>query len=648
MRLTVIAVVCTLALAACGRSEPEPEAPAESEPVSKAVEAAGDAAPAFAELEAAVSRNPLKDVYFGELHLHTAYSLDAYIFGNTMNDPFEAYKFAKGEAIDLPTGVSKRIKAPLDFAAITDHGEALGEYDICTNPSMDGYDTETCAKIRGGDMATFEAIFAGVSEPQPKRLESICGPDGGTCRAAVPGPWSRVQQAANENYEPGSFTSLIAYEFSANAPEGKGGMMHRNVIFKNTTVPDTVFSAFEGQGEDLHLWLEQNCTGDCSVLTIPHNPNFYWGRLYWGKNSDGSEWTQEQVERRARMDRLVEIMQIKGNSECQTGIMTTDEECNFEIVFEACTEGENAGCNNEYGFVRNGLKLGLRHEAELGTNPFKHGIVAATDNHNGTPSDTAEDDFEGHYANNDGTPAVRLGLELNPTAAAMGMSGDDDPTKLYNPGGVTGVWAESNTRTDIWNALHRKETFGTSGTRTAVRLFAGFDFPDNLHEQSDWVSVGYERGVPQGGDLAAATGDQAPTLVVWARRDPQSAPLQKVQIIKGWRTADDELLEMTYDVACSDGGVPDDETHRCPDNGATVDLADCSISTDKGAAELAATWTDPDFDAGERAFYYARVLENPVCRWSVYDAKRIDVEHPAELPPTIKERAWSSPIWYTP
>lgn len=642
MRARYSVIAASLVLSACGGDGPESSAPVEPQPVADA------AAPNIAELEAAVPRNPLKDAYFGELHLHTAYSLDAYIFGTTMNDPFVAYRFAKGEEVDLPTGVPKRIKTPLDFAAITDHAEALGEYEICTNASMGGYGTETCQGIRGGNMQTFQELFAGIALAEPMRLESICGPDGSLCRDAVPSTWLRVQQAANENYEPGTFTSFVAYEFSANAPEGKGGMMHRNVIFKNTTVPDTVFSAFEGTGEDLHRWLEQNCTGDCNVLTIPHNPNFYWGHLYWGKNSDGSEWTQEEIARRERMDRLVEIMQIKGNSECQTGIMTTDEECNFETVFQPCPEGENAGCSNEYAFVRNGLKFGLRHEADLGVNPFKQGIVAATDNHNGTPSDTAEDDFEGHYANNDGTPAVRLGLEPNPTAAAMGMSGDDDPTKLYNPGGIAGVWAESNTRADIWDALHRKETFATSGTRTRVRLFAGFDFPQNLHEQADWVSVGYERGVPQGGDLAAATRDQAPTLVVWAQRDPNSAPLAKIQIIKGWRTEDDELGEMTYDVACSDGGVPDGQTHRCPDNGATVNLEDCSISTDVGAAELAASWTDPDFDPNERAFYYARVLENPVCRWSVYDAKGIAVEHPDELPETVKERAWSSPIWYTP
>ena len=595
-----------------------------------------------------VPSNPLRDAYFGELHIHTAYSLDAYIFGNALNDPFSAYRFAKGETVKLPTGVEKKIVAPLDFVAVTDHAEALGEYEICTNPKMKGYGTEVCKGIRANEMKIFQEVFAGVSKVPAKRLVEICGEDGKTCVEAVSNPWSRIQEAAAENYEPGKFTSFIAFEYSAGAPEGGGGMMHRNVIFRTDKVPETVFSAFEGKPEDLLRWLETNCTDDCQVLTIPHNPNFYWGRLYWGKNSDGSEWSQDMVELRERMDRLVEVMQVKGNSECQAGIMTSDEACNFEMVFQKCSGDNSVSCTNEYGLVRNGLKLGLRHKENLGVNPFKQGIIGSTDNHNGTPSDTTESDFEGHYANNDATPKVRLGMELNPTAQAMGLSAEDDPTKRYNPGGIAGVWAESNTREGIWDALHRKETFGTSGTRTKIRLFAGFDFPADMHSKDNWVAMGYESGVPQGGDLSKAADGKAPTLMVWAQRDPNSAPLARLQIIKGWRTADDKLEEMTYDVACSDGATPDPKSHQCPDNGASVNLEDCSISSDKGDAQLAATWTDPDFDPAEHAFYYARVLENPVCRWSMYDAKKAGVEHPEDLPKTIRERAWSSPIWYTP
>jgi hypothetical protein len=636
------AVTACVLIAGCGRDESAPPSPQTSATVASAVSAA---APAARATPPHVPPNPLKNAYHGELHLHTAYSLDAYIFGNTLNDPFTAYRFAKGEEVTLPAGDKKKIVKPLDFAAITDHAEALGEYELCTKEGSTAYNSATCTGIRGGDQRPFGAIFAGISKTPAKRLPDICGEDGKACVDAVDGPWSRVQKAAADNYEPGKFTTFVAFEYSANAPEGGGGMMHRNVIFRSATVPKP-FSAFEGSGEQLHAYLEQNCSGDCKVLTIPHNPNFYWGRLYWGKNSDGSAWTQEGLERRERMDRLVEIMQIKGNSECQTGIGTTDEACNFETVFKACKGKNTAGCSNEDSFVRGGLKKGLVVEAARGVNPFKHGIIGSTDNHNGTPSDTSESDFKGHYAKNDSDPAVRLGLKMNPTAEQMGMSAKDDPTRLYNPGAIAGVWAESNTRESIWDALHRKETFGTSGTRVKLRMMAGFDFPEAMDKSPDWVQRGYASGVPQGGDLKAAPQGKPLRVVAWAQRDPDSAPLAKIQIVKGW-VAGGKTHEATYDVACSTG-TPDPKTHRCPDNGATVNLDDCSISADKGAPELSTTWTDPAFKADARAFYYARVLENPVCRWSMYDAKKAGLEHPKDLPKTIRERAWSSPIWYSP
>lgn len=600
---------------------------------------------ATAQAASEVAVYPEKTALFGELHLHTAYSLDGFIFGNVLNDPFTAYRFAKGETVKLPSGDSKKIIKPLDFAAITDHAEGLGEYDICTNPNYIGYKSETCKGIREGKQEPFGRLFAGISKNPAQRDKDICGADGKSCVTAVKGPWGKIQQAANENYEPGKFTSFIGWEFSANAPEGKGGMMHRNVIFRSATVP-APFSTWEGTGEALHKYLEESCTGDCRVLTIPHNPNFYWGRLYWDKNSDGSAFTDEVLKRRESMDRLVEIMQIKGNSECQTGIGTNDEDCNYEQVFKPCAEGQVAGCNNENAFVRNGLKKGLLVEAKLGVNPYKQGIAGGTDNHNGTPGDTTESDYKGHYAKNDSTPEVRLGLKANPTAEQMGMSGKDDPTRLYNPGAITGVWAESNTRESIWDALYRKETFATSGTRVKVRMMAGFDFPADLHKQADWVKQGYARGVPQGGDLHAAKAGQAPKLVVWAQRDPDSAPLAKLQVIKGW-VEKGETHEETIDVACA-VGTPDPKTQRCPDTGAQVNLQDCSIDQDKGAAELSTTWSDPQFKADQRAFYYVRALENPVCRWSMYDALALKVEHPADLPKTVKERAWTSPVWYTP
>lgn len=629
----IVTASLSISLAACSANEKET--------------VADDSAPTnFSEAESKVSTNPLKNAYFGELHLHTAYSLDAYIFGTKLNTPFEAYKFAKGQTIDMPAGGTKTIIAPLDFTAITDHGEALGEYELCTSEQSPKYDSEICKGIRAGDQKPFGEIFAGVSKVPAQRYTPICDEDGKICRDYAGKPWQNIQKAADQNYEPGKFTSFVAYEFSANAPEGKGGMMHRNVIFRSNRVPQTIFSAFEGTGEQLHVWLDKNCTGDCKVLAIPHNPNFYWGRLFWGKNSDGTEWTKDQVERRARLEPLVEIMQVKGNSECQTGIGTTDESCNFETVFKKCAPGENAGCSNENAFVRNGLKKGLLEYDKWGVNPFKYGFVGGTDNHNGTPSDTTESDFKGHYAKNDFDPAVRLGLKANPTAEQMGLSGAEDPTRFYNPGAITGVWAEANTRPAIWDALARRETFATSGTRTKVRMFGGFAIPAGADKQADWVKIGYKDGVPQGGTLTRP-GKDAPRFILYAQRDPNSAPLHRLQIIKGWADASGKTHEMTYDVACSDGMAPGADG-KCPDNGAGVDLATCKQTGGKGSAMLSATWQDPKFDPKQKAFYYLRVLENPVCRWSMYDSINNKLPYPKDLPKTIRERAWSSPIWYMP
>ncbi len=426
-----------------------------------------------------VAQDGPKNAYFGELHLHTKYSLDAYGSGNTLNDPFAAYRFARGEEVDMPVWGRKRIVAPLDFAAVTDHAEELGEYETCTNSDSLTYSSEACVDVRNFKKKTFDRIFEGPAKG--RRLVDICGRAGAICTKRSSGPWGRIQQAASEAYKPGEFTTFVAYEYTAEAREG--AKLHRNVIFRTKTVPKTVFSAYDGTGEALQAWLERTCTGDCQALTIPHNPNLSWGRFYWDRNSDGSAWTKEQIERRARYDRLVEIIQLKGNSECQTGFHNTDEECDFEIVPPKCKPGQ--GCNTELSFVRTGLKLGLKHEEEWGTNPFKHGFVGATDDHNGLPSDTSESDYRGHYANDDFDPRARLGL---PSSAYTKPKLKD--SKFYNPGAITGVWAAENTRESIWDALHRKETFATSGTRVKARLIGGFDLSP---ETSDRPRLGAQR-----------------------------------------------------------------------------------------------------------------------------------------------------------
>jgi hypothetical protein len=610
---------------------------------------------AKAQSTAPVPANLEKNAYFGELHLHTSYSLDSYIFGNP-NSPDAAYKFAQGEPVTLYGGETKQLRHPLDFVAITDHAEFLGELALCTTPGSSVYEGPACKGMRAFDMMQFGKIAASVTAR--KRRDDICGADGKACVDAVKDTWTKVQANAARYYKPGKFTTLIAYEYSANIPgtvigtSGKDnpranvpGMLHRNVIFRTDHVPDTVFSAYEGSGEELMKWLEEKCTGACRALTIPHNSNYSWGRFFWeGKNTDGSPWTRDILDRRARIEPLVEIFQIKGSSECMAGIGLTDEECGFENSVPPCPPGEADQCGGENAFVRDAIVRGLGVDEKLGVNPFKYGFVGATDNHDGTPSATEENDFKGHLGQQDNTPEKRLGVK--PGAAVDDGHGEIGSAFMrFNPGGLTGVWAEENTREAIWDALYRRESYGTSGTRIRVRFFGSFDYPSDLHKSPDLVKLAYDKGVPMGGDLKG-TG-KAPRFVVWATRDPDSAPLQKIQIVKGW-VENGKNMAKIYDVVCSDGITADPKTGACADNGASVDIATCEIKPGKGAAELSTTWTDPAFDPKIRAVYYVRVLEDPVCRWSTYDAHRLHVDPPKAVPATIKERAWTSPIWYTP
>ena len=599
----------------------------------------------------AVPSDPLKQAYFGDLHLHTALSLDSYVFGNR-NDPDTAYRFAEGERVSLYGGQTKQLKHPLDFLAVTDHAEYMGEVSLCTTPGTPQYDSQMCQGVRKGDMAQVFRMSASVSSPQRKHIVELCGEDGALCREGSGAIWRKIQAAAARYYQPGKFTTLIGFEYSPGVPPSNGpkprsqvpGMMHRNVIFRTDQVPDRVFSAYDGAGEELQKWLEANCTGQCQVLTIPHNSNFSWGHFFTeGKNSDGSPWTDEILQRRARIEPLVEIFQIKGGSECQAGIGLTDEECGFENAAPPCPPGVTDGdCAGPTSFVRDALVAGLRVEEQRGINPYKYGIIAATDNHNGLAGGTEENDYKGAHGELDYSPQKRLGVSTGP--AVNDGDGDGANQLPFNPGGLAAVWAEKNTREAIWDALKRRETFGTSGTRIRVRFFGSFDFPVDLNRNPDIVKIGYAQGVPMGGDLKTAPGGKAPRFVAWAMRDPDSAPLQKIQVIKGW-VENGISKSKIVDLVCSDGKAP--ASAQCPEDGATVDIETCKPNG-KGAGELSATWTDSAFDSKLRAVYYVRVLEEPTCRWSTWDAHRLGVAPPKGEPATIKERAWTSPIWYTP
>ncbi len=574
-----------------------------------------------------------RQALFGDLHTHTTYSLDAYM-GLMRNDPDAAYKFAKGEPNELPGGITQH-KVPLDFAAVTDHAEFLAEVEMALNPEYGKkkYYHPLAIAIRNKPQSeTLSALIfvqvmqgAARSEGNPERTPYASGPIADEARVNA---WKKIQQATEDNYEPGTFTTLHAFEWSS-APGG--GNLHRNVIFRDTVVPEVPVSLFDTQSPEV-LWqtLSQYEEDGSTVLAIPHNSNVSSNMMFMPERwNDDTPIDSAWAELRAKYEPLVEIMQIKGNSETLPAYAPEDQFADFELM--QTTERTRG----RYGYVREALKDGLRHEATLGTNPFKYGIIGATDNHNGSPGDTEEDDFIGSHGYTDATPELRLFSEI------PGW----EKLPYLNPGALTGVWAEENTRECVYDALARKETFGTSGTRTQVRFFGGWDFPEDLNLQPDAVEQAYATGVAMGSDLPTALEQKAPKFFVWATKDANSGNLDRIQVVKGW-TKHGLTHEKIYDVAWAGDREPDATTGKLPPIGSTVDVYNATYTNDIGSPELSGVWEDPDFDPTVRAFYYLRALEIPTPRYSTYDAAELGIV--PSSPTEIQERAWSSPIWYTP
>ena len=589
----------------------------------------------------AAQRRPL----FGDLHVHSAYSLDAST-QDTRARPADAYRFARGEPLGIQPFDAEgrplrtvRLARPLDFAAVTDHAELLGEWYACNHADTPGYDSFVCRIYRRWPRLAF-FWMNGVASAGDRH--AFCGEGGALCREAARGPWDDTRRAAAEANDRCRFTTFVAYEWTGAA--GMGENLHRNVIFANDAVPELPASFIETPSPPA-LWqsLERECvdagTG-CDALVIPHNSNLSAGRMFRVVREDGRPIDAAEARGRHRFERLVEVMQHKGDSECHPDFGSEDELCGFEKLAMDDFAGRFfpplADPPVARQFVREILKEGLRQEARLGVNPFAFGLLASTDTHLGTPGLVSERaDYPGHGG------AGRPAGEREP-------AGFPDTPDL-NPGGLAGVWAEENTREAIFAALQRREAFGTSGPRIVPRLFAGWDYPASLCTAPDLVARADAGGVPMGGELPPRpSGARAPALLVSALRDPDpaEAPLQRIQIVKGWLEGDG-LREAVYDVA------------RATAEG-DVDLDTCE-RRGAGAASLCAVWTDPDFDPARPAFYYARVLENPSCRWSqalcVAAGVRCDGgEVPEGLAaccaeehvPTIQERAWTSPIWYRP
>jgi hypothetical protein len=586
--------------------------------------------------------NPLRNVYFGDLHLHTRNSFDAYIF-NVRASPEDAYTYAKGGKIKHAMGFDLQLDTgPLDFLAVTDHAEYLGVLPAIDTPGTEYSKVPYARELFSSERAVVLSAFSRFAESiaSGKRLPELSD------LSATASAWQETIRSAERHNDPGRFTTFIAYEFTS-LPEVRN--LHRNVIFAGSRAPALPYSAMDSQNpEDLWQWLEQRRAQGMEALAIPHNSNGSDGTMFERTKWNGQPIDRAYAELRARNEPLVEITQSKGQSETMPLLSPNDEFAGFEVM-TSYIGATRPITKFEGGYVRDALKRGLEIQDQTGVNPYKMGFVAGSDSHN-----AAGPYEESHYFSKvgvlDGAPERRGSV---PPAQYKSWAEFDSAGKTlpvsstWGSAGLTGVWAEQNTREALFAAMRRKETFGTSGPRIRVRFFAGYGLKGVNLTTDAGVRAAYARGVPMGGDLLSKP-HHKPEFAVIALRDVRSAPLQRIQIVKGWMDANGKSFEKVFDVACSNGGKVDTTTQRCPDNGATIDLKTCAHSEDKGNGQLQAAWTDPEFDPKQNAFYYVRVLENPTCRWSTWDAIRAGVVPNPKLAKTIQERAYTSPIWFVP
>jgi hypothetical protein len=577
--------------------------------------------------------NRLHNAYFGELHVHTNLSFDSYIFGNRLT-PDESYKFAKGQQLLSPIGEPMQLAVPLDFAAVTDHAEGYGLLKECNSAKLGKPMRALCQQIEQPNINLFMKLRDAGTQRPPAQLITRSPAEEAQAVQFAEQTWAEIVAVANAHNEPGRFTAFAGFEYSPPLPNR--GKIHRNVIFRSDHVPNKAVSAYDALTEiDLWKQLKAGCQEPCAFLTILHNPNKTWGLAFANHTIDGDIYAADDWRLRDAYEPLVEMYQIKGNSECALGVGTTDEECGFEQFLPPCAEGQITGCVAASSMARDGLKIGLTLEAELGFNPLDFGMIGASDNHNSAPGDVEEWDFRGASGMVSATAEQRL---------APGF-GNGYRNLLNNPGGLAAIWAPENTRAALFEAMQRKEVYATSGTRIRLRFFASFDYASNLADTPSLLETAYQDGVPMGGALSSRAGQ--PRFLVWATQDPLSAPLDRLQIIKGW-VENGEVREAVQDVICADGRAINPQTKRCAPTTASVDLSSCAHDARRGAAELKTVWTDTDYHRDQKAFYYARVIQNPTCRWSTYDSLRLNQPPPSRVPATIREMAWSSPIWLGP
>ncbi len=575
-------------------------------------------------------RNPDRDAYFGETHVHTSWSFDAFVFGNTKAGPEDAYKFALGQPIDHPAGYKVKITRPLDFMAVTDHAEYAGVVPLANDPNSPVGKLPIAEKLKVRNKEDMQRVylFLGTSMIKNEPIPELTRPE------VAGNVWKQMVSIADKYYQPGKFTTFPAYEWSS-TPDNRN--LHRNIIFKDSSkVPEVPFSSLDSDHpEDLWNWMNTQRQGGIELLAISHNANLSDGVMFplevdsKGRPIDAA-WAQQRVNN----EPLTEIHQLKGTSETHPVLSPNDEFADYELM-TYLLGGVERTPKIHGSYIREAWQNGLAMQEGRGYNPYKMGVVGASDSHN-TAAGYSQNDYFGGHGLQDPTPEVRLSGKKE-----LGMN-----MGLLSTAGLGGVWAEENTREAIFAAMQRKETFGTSGVRIKVRLFGGWDFRDDVLNQKDWVKAGYARGVPMGGDLPKTAGKE-PTFIVWAVKDPDDANLDRVQIIKGWSKSG-QIFEKVYEVAWSGNRKLDPATGKVPAVGNTVDVKNATYKNSIGAVELKEVWRDPDFDPSLHAFYYARVLQIPTPRWTTYDAKKLGVPPPNFAPVTVQERAWTSPIWYTP
>ena len=594
------------------------------------------------------------NVYWGDTHVHSSFSMDANSMGNTRLTPAEAYRFAKGEPVLATSGMTARLERPLDFLVVADHSEYMGLLPSLRigDPLVIG--DPVGKRLYEGLMNQTDGGIGTIAE----LIGSLMGKDpiidNGALKRNI---WSEITRLAEQANDPGRFTALIGFEWTS-MPQGDN--LHRIVVYADDAAKAAQLipvSAFDGDHpEDLWRFMERyEREVQGRVLAIPHNANLSNGRMFAIEDSEGNAFDTAYATRRARLEPLVEVTQIKGDGESHPLLSPDDGFADFETWdfgnLNVMSPVPKKNAMLEFEYARSALKLGLDLAQRTGVNPFKFGMIGSTDAHTSLAT-AAENNFWGKASS----------LEPGPRSRGDSFAVNGDPDALafgiwdFVASGYMAVWAQSNTRTALFEAMQRKEVYATTGSRISVRFFGGWDYTEKDALRPDATRIGYQKGVPMGADLpplprlspSPSKASAAPRFMASAMKDPNGANLDRIQIVKGWREADGTLREKVYDIALADADRRRSFLGRVRPIHSTTDIANASYTNDVGDAMLTAYWEDPDFDAAQSAFYYARVIEIPTPRWNVYDAARLGAKVPAHVPTELQDRAYTSPIWYTP